>query len=276
MTTSLPIASLGPRGTHSEAAARRLFPDAEHILCPTILAALNAIDTGEAAFCVVPIENSIEGSINITLDTLSGGRDFCIVKELVWPIRHHLMAKGAGECISVILSHPQALAQCREKIKKLYPHAKIEETASTAEAARLASERPGCAAIGTEDAARLYGLSIYKNDLQDFSVNCTRFVVIAAKPFTGAEEGAAKTSLVCELPGEKAGTLYQLLQEFALRDINLVRIESRPARTALGRYIFFFDLEGASDASKVKEALEAIQPQALWLKVLGSYPVLKA
>ncbi len=276
MPQRLTISCLGPCGTHSEAAARRLFPGENILLHSTISAALDAIDAGSAAFCVIPIENSIEGSINITLDTLSSNRDFCIVKELVWPIRHHLMAKEPSGPLNIIMSHPQALAQCRENIKKIYPQAKLQETVSTAEAARLAADTPGSAAIGAGEAAELYGLHILQKDLQDFSVNCTRFVSIAARPFLTAEESAEKTSIVCELPGEQPGTLYRMLKEFAKREINLVRIESRPARTALGRYIFFFDLEGSAASDSVGEALAAIKPQTLWLKILGSYPVLKA
>ena len=267
------IACLGPQGTHSEAAAKYLFPDNVIKLYPTILATLTAIAEQEADLCVVPIENSIEGSVNITLDNLAGEKNFCIIKELVWPIRHHLMSLDNTTPIDTILSHPQALAQCRETIHKLYPQAKLQETTSTSEAAKLATENPTMAAISPYNAAELYNLVIRQEDMQDSSINCTRFITVLPKPFAQSEENAAKISIVCELDGEKPGTLYELLKEFALQKINLVRIESRPARTVLGRYIFFLDLEGSIANPLICEVVKKVSKQTLWLKILGSYPV---
>lgn len=275
-TKNMKIACLGPAGTHSEAATKNIFANAQLVLYPTISAAINALETKETDFCVVPIENSIEGSINITLDNLSTNNNFCIIQELVWPIRNHLLAKDNTTQLKTILSHPQALAQCRETLKKLYPNVQLRETSSTAEGAAIASTDSTLAAIGTVEAANLNGLIVRNHDIQDSSINCTRFVVIKASPFDHAEKNAAKTSLVCELDGEKPGILYELLKEFAQRKVNLVRIESRPARTALGRYIFFLDFEDSTDDKNVKEALNEVKKHILWLRIIGSYPVLKA
>lgn len=269
------IACLGPQGTHSEAATRQLFPTQQLLLCPTIAKSLNALEKNEVDFCVVPIENSIEGSINITLDNLSTNNNFSIVHELVWPIRNHLLALDDSSPIEKILSHPQALAQCRETLKKLYPQAQLQETSSTAEGAAQSAKNKNLAAIGTLEAAKLNGLLVRNHDVQDSAINCTRFVVIKPELFSVAEENAAKTSLVCELDGDKSGILYELLKCFALRKVNLVRIESRPARTALGRYIFFLDFEGSTNDQYIKEALEEVKKHIVWLRILGSYPVLK-
>lgn len=271
-----PIACLGPQGTHSEAAARYLFPNEQLNLCPTILAAINTIADQTSQLCVVPIENSIEGSINITLDKLASDDAFCIIEELVWPVRNHLMSANTTSQIEVVLSHPQALAQCRETLRKLYPQARIQETSSTSEAASIAARQPTAAAVAALAAAKVYSLAVRHKDIQDSAINCTRFVVIAPHSFQQAEKKAVKTSIVCELDGENPGTLYELLKEFALNKINLVRIESRPARTALGRYIFFLDFEGSTDSLTIKQAIQKVSTQTLWLRILGSYPVSKA
>ena len=268
------VACLGPEGTHSQAAAKYLFPCSSLVLYPSISAAMSAINKNEASFCIVPIENSIEGSVNITLDTLSANGNFCIVKELVWPIRHHLMLKNRDIPFKKIISHPQALAQCRKTLIKLYPDAILQDALSTALGAEIAAKSSEYAAIGSFEAAAINNLEIVAHDIQDSQINCTRFVVIKPSSFQAAEESAAKTSLACELEGSKPGVLYELLKEFAERKINLVRIESRPARTALGRYIFFLDFEGSSSDPFIKDALEKVSENTTWLKILGSYPVI--
>lgn len=268
------IACLGPQGTHSEAATKHLYPNNTIKLYPTILSTLNAIANKEADLCVVPIENSIEGSVNITLDNLAGDKNYSITSELVWPICNHLMSIDEKTPIIEILSHPQALAQCRNNINKLYPNAKIRETSSTSEAANLASKNSQIAAISPYNAAKLYNLVIRNENIQDSSINCTRFITVLPKPFEHSEKNAEKISIVCELDGEKPGTLYELLKEFALQKINLVRIESRPARTVLGRYIFFLDLEGSIENPLISSVVEKVSKQTLWLKILGSYPVI--
>ncbi|MDR3349651.1 MAG: prephenate dehydratase [Acidaminococcales bacterium] len=268
------VACLGPKGSHSEAAARYLFPKENIRLYHAIAGAIDAVCAKEAELCVVPIENSLEGSINITLDRLSGESGFCIARELVWRIRHHLAARSGSASVGVIMSHPQALAQCRENLRKFYPGVPLRETGSTSEAAALAAGDDRVAAISSAEAAQIYNLSIRREDMQDNAVNYTRFVVLRPTPFAAPEENAVKTSIACELDGSKSGVLCGLLQSFAARKINLVRIESRPARTALGRYIFFLDLEGGAFSPGVEEALNEVKGNTLWFKILGSYPVL--
>lgn len=268
------IACLGPQGTHTEAATIHLFPHNEIKLYPTILSTLDSVANKEADLCVVPIENSIEGSVNITLDNLVGSNSYTIINELVWPIRHHLMSIDENSTITEILSHPQAIAQCRKNITKLYPNVKIRETHSTSEAAKLASENPLLASISPYNAAKIYNLAIRHEGIQDLSINCTRFITVSPRPFEKSEKNASKISIVCELDGEKPGTLYELLREFALQKINLVRIESRPARTILGRYIFFLDLEGSIENPLISDVLKKVTSKTLWLKILGSYPVI--
>ncbi len=270
--SKIKISCLGPSGTHSQAACNFLFKGANIELYPTINEAINALYQQKVDICFVPIENSLEGSINITLDSLSNS-DFCIVSELIWSIRHHLLVKNTSSNIKTITSHPQALAQCQTNIKIFYPQALIKESQSTSQAAMLASKNEDIAALSSLEAAKIYNLSIAKYDMQDSNINSTRFVVIKPTAFVRTEKNAAKTSIVCELDGEKSGTLCELLKEFAKRNINLVRIESRPAKTMLGRYIFFLDLQGSFSDKNVKEALQAIKHQCLWVKILGSYPV---
>ena len=268
------IACLGPRGSHSEAAARRLFPDSRLVLYPNISGAIEAATAGQEGLCVVPIENALEGSINITLDSISGGGGMLIVRELVWPIRHHLAALDMNVPPRVILSHPQALAQCRDNLKLNYPGVQTKETGSTSEAAVLAAQDKESAALCSGEAAHLYGLTLLREDMQDTSINCTRFVALCPGVFKQAEENAVKTSIACELDGSRAGTLCELLKSFADRQINLVRIESRPTRRVLGRYIFFLDLEGSIASPIVQAALDEVRDNTLRLEILGSYPVL--
>ena len=184
------------------------------------------------------------------------------------------MARDDGAAVGVIMSHPQALAQCRETLRKFYPGVALKETGSTSEAAALAAGDDRIAAISSAEAAQIYNLSIRRADMQDNVVNYTRFVVLRPAPFAAPEKNAVKTSIACELDGSKSGVLCELLKSFAVRKINLVRIESRPARTALGRYIFFLDLEGGAKLPAVEEALNEVKENTLWLKILGSYPVM--
>ena len=270
---STTIATLGPSGTHSEAAAKYLHKKSNIVLYPTISSTIKAIEDENIDFCMVPIENSLEGSINVTLDSLSNKYGFSIINELVWPIKHHLLVLDENATIKTIVSHPQALAQCMTNIKQLFPDLTIREVSSTAEAAQIASQDSSVAAIGSYDAAKIYALKIKKENMQDNSINCTRFVTISKNQFVKPEKDATKTSIVCELNGEKPGTLYELLKDFALKKINLVRIESRPAKTILGRYIFYLDFEGSMNDEEIAQTINDVEKHTLWLKVIGSYPV---
>ena len=269
------IGFLGPQGTYSQEVALRLFGDAAALQpYSSIDAAIRAVASGEIAECVVPIENSLEGSVNITLDTLAHDVELLISREIVMPVRHNLLARETGRKVSVVLSHPQALAQCRRTLARLHPRADCRPVESTAEAARRVAEgETGLAAIGSRGAAALYGLEIIAADIQDTANNCTRFVTLRVQAADSSRAERSKTSVVCQIDGSKPGSLYRILAEFAKRDVNLTKIESRPARTSLGAYLFFLDMEGSADEARVREALTAVEEQSLWFKNFGSYVV---
>lgn len=271
------IAYLGPRGTFSEEIALSFYRGVEGIFTPynSIDAVIRAVADGEAAEGIVPVENSLDGSVNITLDTLAHEVDLRIVKEMVKPIRHNLLARADTKHINVVLSHPQALAQCRHYLRRHYPGAEHVAVESTAAAAyQVASGAKNHAAIGSLRAAQLYGLKAVDADIQDNPNNSTRFIVLARDEVKAAEP-PGKTSLICQINGEKPGSLCEILGEFASRQVNLVKIESRPARTGLGFYIFFLDAEGSLEDDNVRAAVDAVREKSLWFKNLGSYPVCK-
>lgn len=278
INTAGTVGYLGPNGTHSEEAVCRLYPGNMRPLksYSRIDMVFQAVASGEIAEAVVPIENSLEGSVNITLDTLARDVGLWIVGEVIWPVKHHLLVKPGTSEIRTIISHMQALAQCREYLGAHYSHVKQTAVESTAQAARLvaaAAATDGNAAIGSAIAARFYGLEVAAAEIQDSGHNATRFVVVRRQPAEFCP-GEGKTSLAFQIDGARAGSLYKILNEFASRKINLTKIESRPARVGLGVYIFFIDVEGSLQDRPVREACEAVQRQALWFKNLGSYPVL--
>lgn len=271
------VGYLGPRGTHSEEAVLSLYPAGarELIAYPRIDTVIRAVAGGEIAEGIVPIENSLEGSVNITLDTLAHDVDLVIAGEIVWPVSHHLLVKPDTSEIRVIISHAQALAQCRHYLARHYPYAELKTVDSTAEAARqVALVTDGSAAVGSAMAGEMYGLTVAAGPIQDEGANFTRFVVLRRQAAT-APAGEWKTSLAFQINGERPGSLCEVLSEFAGRGVNLTRIESRPARTGLGVYIFFIDVQGNLADRPVSEACEAVRAQAQWFKKFGSYPVIR-
>ena len=271
---------LGPKGTHSEAVANHLlstYPEKFQTAIPydTIYETINAVANDEIEYCVVPIENSIEGSINITLDTLVHEVNLKINHELIWAVHNQLLVKDQKTEIKYIVSHPQPLAQCHNFLQKNYPLAKIIPVDSTAKAAEIvAGGAENYAAIATNVAAKLYNLEIKASDIEDMNTNCTRFVVLHKdkQEVLGAK---VATAIVCQLKGDNAGALCEILQEFAKRNVNLTKIESRPARTGLGEYIFFLNIEGSVLTENIKETLTAVAEKCLWVKNLGSFNVEK-
>jgi len=279
--STLRVAFLGPAGTYAEEALRASAPEAvEEVPYTTVREAVLAVQSGEAERAVVPLENSIEGSVTATLDVLTGeGADVRMVAEVVLPIRHCLLARPGVTLADVeeVLSHPQALAQCAMFLRERMPEARRVAWASTAQAVRAVAEsaRP-CAAIGSRLAAELYGCHVLAGEVADRSDNLTRFAWLA--PAGTRPLGApTKTSVVFwGFSDRSPGSLVRVLDEFAQRAINLVRIESRPRRASLGHYMFFVDLEGADTEPRVSEALTALSARVEVLEVLGSYPVLEA
>lgn len=276
------IAFLGPAGTFTEDALKEAMPsgDFESLLTPTIHDAILAVERGEAARALVPIENSIEGSVRATLDTLAfETKGVSIVGEHDHVVHAHLIAQEPLplDRIEAVLSHPQPLAQCDRFLRDELPQAERITATSTAEAVRLVCESPGSrlwAAIGARAAAELYGGAILAENIEGEADNVTRFVWIAP-PGTTPEGGEGwKTSLVfSELGEDHPGALVDALSEFSNRNVNLTRIESRPLRSGLGRYMFFCDLEGRDSDSPVADAIAALRTKADSVRVLGSYPV---
>ena len=276
---------LGPLGTHSEAAAQylsRLLPERPELLVyPDIFAVIQAVEDGEVDSCLVPVENSLEGAINITLDTLARSDDLFVASELIWPVHNQLMARPGTQKICRIYSHPQPISQCRSYLQQHYPEAELIKVASTARAAEIVAKEPrgmGAAAICTKRGGELNGLVTVAREIQDNMANATRFFEL--RRVTAAPQApigpAEKMLVICEIDGQKAGALYYVLKEFADRGVNMTRIESRPARTELGAYIFFFDLDVADNEEALRTSVAAVARKSKWLKDLGSFPVVRA
>jgi prephenate dehydratase len=250
---------------------------------PTIYDTVMAVHRGDVERALVPIENSLEGSVNATLDALAmETEDVSIVGEVVHPIRHCLIARTALELseIEAVVSHPQANAQCSRFIRTRLPQARVLAGSSTADAVRIVADHEGpWAALGNRLAAERYGCQVLRAGVEDVADNETRFVWLsrvgapAGAPGAAAALGPWKTAIVFWGVGSEApGWLVACLSEFATRAVNLTRIESRPRKQGLGRYMFFADLEGRDTEPHVAEALEALHVHVEMLRVLGSFP----
>jgi prephenate dehydratase len=274
------VAFLGPAGTFTEDALLEAAPEAaiEPLRTATIHDAIVAVERGEAERALVPFENSIEGSVRSTLDTLAFESEaVTIVGEHDFAVHAHLITREPVELgeVAAVLSHPQPLAQCARFLRENLAGVERRSVSSTAEAVRMVSEstRPW-AAIGARSAADLYGCTVLREGIEDEADNVTRFVWIAPAGTEAQAGGTRKTSLVfSELGEDHPGALVEALQVFSSREINLSRIESRPLRRGLGRYMFFCDLEGALEDTTVSEAIEALRAKAESVRILGSYPV---
>ena len=275
------VAFLGPAGTFTEEALRASAPEGVREQShATVYETVMAVERGEADAGVVPIENSLEGSVTATLDTLAiEAPSLRIVAELVHPIHHCLIARPAMALgnLQRVVSHPQALAQCESFLREQLPGVERASATSTAEAVRtvLASPEPW-AAIGSRLSVELYDGAVLAERIEDRPDNMTRFVWLA-RGDSGAAPAparlAAKTSVVFwGFNDSSPGALVDVLREFADRDINLTRIESRPRRVAFGRYMFFVDLDGGEHEPAVASALGALSGRVETLRVLGSYP----
>jgi prephenate dehydratase len=266
------IAFLGPPGTFSEEAALRYAPTAQLLPFASVAAVAAAVDSGMAEEGVVAIENSIEGSVTDTLDILIHESRLSIRQELVLPVDHCLLVQPGMQAadVKVLLSHPQALGQCRRFVERCFPKAEIVAALSTAAAVEEMMARENAAAIATRRAADLYAAEILAHDIQDRSDNLTRFVVLAETdhPSTGND----KTSLAFSFADDRPGLLMSTLQEFASRGINLTKVESRPTKERLGEYIFLLDLAGHRTDAPVVAALDAVEAQASFFRIFGSYP----
>ncbi len=270
------IAHLGPRGTYSEQAAVAYQKWLQHNAdtastlqsYPSILQAIQAVAEEAVNLAIVPVENSIEGSVAVTLDTLWQVDSLRIQRALVLPIKHALLthAQTAAE-LQTIYSHPQALGQCQQWLAHHCPHATLMPTRSTTDALQHLAESSAAAAIASAWAAQLYDLPILAMDINDQPDNCTKFLVLGKNEhLTGSH-----TSLAFSLPVNAPGALLRPLEIFAAAGINLSRIESRPTKRSLGEYLFFLDLEASLAASHTQTALETLRNCTEKLKLFGSY-----
>ena len=275
------VAFLGPAGTFTEEALRHSAPpglDLDEVPYPTVYETVMAVQSGTVDRAVVPIENSLEGSVTATLDALAGEADRVrIAAEVVRPVSHCLIARAgvALDDVRRVISHPQAIAQCAEFLRGPLAHASPGSAPSTADAVRTVAESAEpWAALAPRLAAELYGCEILAEGVEDRSDNATRFVWLA--PDSEAPPAAPiKTSIVFwGFNDESPGALLGVLAELADRDVNLTKIESRPRRVALGHYMFFADLDGGAEEPAVAEALGALARRVETLRVLGTYPVL--
>lgn len=269
------VGFLGPSGTFSEMAAL-VYAGKKTPLAPyeTIYDLILAADRQEVAEAVVPLENSIEGSINLTSDMLVKEVDLQIDREIVLNIHHYLLGWPGTRLdqVSEVFSIPQASGQCHQWLRKNLPQAKIHATESTAQAVELVERSKNFwqAAIGTKRAGEIYKLRILASHINDYKENQTRFVVLTKQDH--APTGRDKTSMAFSTLRDRPGGLYEILGEFAGRGINLTRIESRPSRKMLGDYVFFIDLEGHRSEKRIAEALTNVRKKASFFKLLGSYP----
>lgn len=268
------VAFLGPAGSYTEQAAIAYDVDATLVPYPSIPAVADAVSSGTVDRGVVPIENSLEGAVTHTLDLLIHDSSLFIRHELVLPIEHCLMVvPGTNQdSIQVIFSHPQALAQCKIFLTECFTGVELMASLSTSAAVEeMRKSQFTSAAIANKRAADLYSAEIISYGIGDDSNNVTRFIVLSDMdhPPTGSD----KTSICFDFDHDSSGILFAVLEEIAKRDVNMTKIESRPTKRNLGRYIFLVDLEGHRNDEAVRDALEAVKSQVSMFKVLGSYPM---
>jgi prephenate dehydratase len=267
---------LGPAGTFTEAALRTLPAAARADLHPhaSVVEALDAVRAGDTDGAMVPLENSVEGSVATTLDELAGGEPLQITREVLLPVRFALLTRpGTGlHEVHTVATHPHAEAQCRRWLRDVLPQASVVLAPSTADAARAVRDGEYDAAISAPIAAEHYGLQVLASDIHDNEGAVTRFVLVSRPGSPPAPTGADRTTLVVFIAEDHPGALLQLLTEFAVRGVNLTRIESRPTGRGLGSYCFSVDCEGHVADARVGEALSALRRVSADVRFLGSYP----
>ena len=264
------VAYLGPPATFTHQASLHKFGSSvSYIDCSTITEVFREVDNGRATYGVVPIENSIEGAVNHTLDMFIT-YDLKICSEVYLEIDHHLLSRGGMKGIKRIYSNPQVFGQCRGWIEKNIPKVSLVEVMSTARAAEIAADKSSAAAIGSVLAAKVYRLNILARSIEDNAHNMTRFLVIS-KNLNPKPTSKNKTSIAFSVK-DKVGALHDILVPFKNNNVNLTRIESRPSKMKAWQYYFFVDMEGHIEAKKVKRAIAALNRNCNYLKILGSYP----
>lgn len=275
-----------PAGSVSDEAVKRLFAGEEmkwehhRLIADVFMSTVN----GVSDYSVVPIENTIEGSVNLHVDWLVHEVDLPIQAEWVYPSIQNLIGRRSEAAseeggldfskIKKVISHPVAIAQCLQFLRSRLPHAEIETVGSTSEGVKIVKDNPdaGWAAIGTMTAASNNGLDVLSQGITDHDNNYTRFLLVGSEPFTVRQSDKQKTSILITLPEDYPGALHQVLSAFAWRKINLSKIESRPTKKKLGNYYFYIDIEMALDTVLLPSALEEIEVLGCQVRILGSYP----
>jgi len=262
------VAFQGEQGAYGEMAALQYFPDGKLVPCKSFQDVFDVIAEGDVDYAVVPVENSIEGSVNEIYDLLLQTK-MSVVGEIYQRVRHCLIANKNAKKIRLVYSHPQALAQCRGYLQKK----KLEPTPAydTAGSVKLIKEKKltDAAAIASRRAAELYDMQVLDEGIEDRKNNYTRFLVLSPRKAKQGD-GHFKTSIILSVK-HVPGALFGILGEFAIRKINLTKIESRPTKETPWEYNFYVDFEGHADDKAVKEVLEAIKPKTSYIKILGSY-----
>jgi chorismate mutase / prephenate dehydratase len=266
----LRVAYLGPPGTFTHQAATRRFGSSAQLLpVHTIAEIFDEVERGRAEYGVVPVENSTEGAVNVTLDRLIDS-DVTITGEMTLDISQHLISRATDLAgVKVVCSHPQGLAQCRAWLAAHLPEAQTEETPSTAAAVERARDDATVAAIASDMAAAVHGVPVLRGRIEDNPANSTRFLVIGRRPVPPT--GRDKTSILFSMKNEP-GVLFSILQPFATRRLNLTKIESRPTKRRPWEYVNFLDFEGHCETENVRDVLAEVRERCQFLKVLGSYP----
>jgi len=256
------IAVLGPKGSYTDIARRKITEETP-LFCQSISECLEAVKNRRAERALVPIENSVGGTVHETVTGIVNS-DLFITGEISMKILHSLCTAGNFD---EIYSHPQAFSQCRRYLERNYPNAELIACASTSEAA-LKAKKFGQAAVCHPETGKIYGLKVVETEIQDSDNNTTRFVMVSKTPSKGE-----KTTIVftCE---DRPGALWEILGEFAKRGVNLTKIESRPTGRFLGDYFFILDIQGSSESDPVSKALEGVKKKAVMFRVLGCYPLL--
>lgn len=261
---------LGPFGTWSEEAALLFSKDLELVPYGNICTIVDEVDRGNLEYGIIPVENSIGGGVVDTLDCLADSSNTSIVAEKIMNINHVLMSSGKMDQIEVVMSHQNAIAQCRKTISSLLSSARIEYSPSTAEAGKLAAGDPRIGVVGSRRISELYKLRIHSEGVADLKTNYTRFVKIGRE--TTKSTGKDKTTICVTLLKNESASLWRFLGIFAALDINLSRIESRPDPVSPGEYRFFFDMFGHRDDEIISIALDTIKSYCSTVRILGSYP----
>jgi len=278
-------AYLGPEGTFTEAALRQVAPpdEADYLPQSDVASAIAAVRSGEADFAVVAIESTVEGGVTATLDSLATGEPLVLLREVLVPVQFALAGAPGVRLADVrrISAHPHAWVQCRRWLAHHLPHVvHVPATSNTAPAALIADAVRGGgpadlgfdAALVPPPAVQTYGLDVLAQDVADNVAALTRFVVVGHPGDVPPPTGADKTTLVVHLPDNEAGALLAMLEQFAVRGVNLSRIESRPIGDALGRYSFSIDAEGHITDERVGEAIMGLHRRCPYVRFLGSYP----